>query len=158
MSERGADQRDEAPIAGRKAGGFDAAERNVATAREGMAAFRRGDIEAFLALLDPEVEVFSPPEFPNSGRFSGREGYLRWTSQWLDAWETFDVEAQDFEPVGDHHVLIPVVQRGKGKGSGVEVEMRACYMLEYRDGLVRRMHLYPDRETAVQAARDGGSG
>jgi len=47
------------------------------------------------------------------------------------------------------------VQRGKGKGSGVEVEMRVCYMLEYRDGLATRVHLYADREQALEAARAG---
>jgi ketosteroid isomerase-like protein len=130
-------------------------ERNLAIAREGLEDFRGGDIEAFLEKLDPDVEIFSPPDRANPAHFRGREGWLRWTSTWLDAWESFELEAEDIEPVGKHHVLATMMQRGVGKGSGVEVEMRAYYMLEYRDGLATRVHLYPDREQALEAARAG---
>jgi ketosteroid isomerase-like protein len=132
-------------------------DRNLAVAREGLEAFRRSDIDAFLNLLDPDVEIFSPPELPNPAQFTGREGYVRWASQWLDAWESFELEAEALEPVGEHHVLMTTRQHGKGKGSGVEVEMRVYYMLEYRDGLATRVHLYADRERALQAAREGES-
>ena len=131
--------------------------RNLAVAREGLEAFRRGDIETFLNLLDPDVEVFSPPELPNPAQFTGRDGYLPWASQWLDAWETFELDAEGFEPLRAHHVLMTVRQHGIGKGSGAEVEMRVCYMLEYRDGLATRVHLYADREQALKAAREGES-
>jgi ketosteroid isomerase-like protein len=130
------------------------ADDNVAIARQGLEAFQRGDIEAFMNLLDPDVEVFSPPELPNPAHFTGRDGYLPWASQWLEAWESFELVGEDFEPVGEHHVLMSVVQRGKGKGSGVDVEMRVCYMLEYRDGLAARLHLYADREQALAAVAE----
>ncbi len=131
------------------------AEQNVELARRAIDAFQAGDVESFLALMDPDVEVFSDPELPNSGTFRGHEGYMRWTMEWLDAWDDFRIEAQEFEPVGDRHVLIAVLQRGRGKGSGVEVEMRAWYMAEFRDGAAVRMHLYSTREQAFEAARAG---
>lgn len=131
---------------------------NVAFTRELLAAFRRGDVEGFLALLDPEVDVFNSPELANPGRFTGREGYLRWSTEWLDVWETFVVEPEAVQPVGEHHVVMPVRQHGKGKDSGVEVEMRACYMVEIHDGKATRFHLYPNREQALEAAREGESG
>jgi hypothetical protein len=46
----------------------------VARSRVATEAFRRGDIDAVLATLDPEVEIFSTPELPNPGGFVGREG------------------------------------------------------------------------------------
>jgi ketosteroid isomerase-like protein len=128
---------------------------NAALAREAVEAFQRGDIEAFVATLDPRVDVFCAPELPNAGRFEGRNGFTEWSSQWFEAWERFEVEPEAFEPVGDHHVLIPVRQSGRGRGSGVEVEMRACYMAEYHEGLATRFHLYADREEALAAAREG---
>jgi ketosteroid isomerase-like protein len=135
------------------------ADDNVAIARQGLEAFQRGDIETFLNLLDPDVEVFSPPDLPNPAHFTGRDGYLLWASRWLDAWENFEqLEAEAFEPVGEHHVLMTAVQRGVGRGSGVEVEMQVCYMLEYRDGLATRVHLYADREQALEEARAGEEG
>jgi ketosteroid isomerase-like protein len=128
---------------------------NVARAGEAVEAYRRGDVEVFLAFLDPEVDIFSTPELANPGRFAGRDGFVTWSSAWLDAWETFEIEPEGYLPVGHHHVLIPVRQRGKGKGSGVEVEMRTCYMVEIHDDLATRFHLYPDREKALEAARAG---
>ncbi len=52
-------------------------------------------------------------------------------------------------------MLMRVVQRGVGKGSGVEVEMHACYMIEVRDDLAARMHLYADHAGALAAAEAG---
>ncbi len=48
-------------------------ERNLAIAREGLEAFQRGDIEAFLNLLDPDVEIYSPPDLANPAQFRGRD-------------------------------------------------------------------------------------
>jgi hypothetical protein len=83
---------------------------------------------------------------------------VQWVSRWLEAWESFEVEPRDFEPVGEYHVLIDVLQHGIGKGSGIEVEMQAFYMIEVGDGMAKRVHLYPDREVALAAAEAGESG
>jgi ketosteroid isomerase-like protein len=133
-------------------------EENVAAAEDGLGAFQRGDLEGFLAFLDPEVEIVSPPDLPNPVHTSGHEGYLQWVGRWLEAWESFDVEAETYEPIGERHVLIHVVQRGVGKGSGAKVEMPIVYMLELSGGRATRMHLYLDREQALQAAREAESG
>ena len=128
-------------------------EGSVAHARELLAAFERGDIEALLGLLDPEVEIYSPPPLANAGTFHGRDGYLEWSREWFDAWENFEIEATSIEAVGEYHVLTSVRQRGRGKGSGIEIEMEAHYLGEVRDGLAVRFHLYPTREQALEAAR-----
>jgi ketosteroid isomerase-like protein len=133
-------------------------EENRTHAREMLEAFQRGDQEALLELLDPEVEVYSPPQLANAGSFHGREGYLEWSREWFDAWEHFEVDARSIEAVGEHHVLTTVQQRGRGKGSGIEVEMEACYMGEVHDGRATRFHLYQTREDALAAAREGEAG
>jgi ketosteroid isomerase-like protein len=130
-------------------------EESLAHARDQLAAFERGDLEAVLELLHPEVEIYSPPQLANSGTFHGREGYLEWSREWFDAWEEFEIEATSIEAVGEHHVLTSVRQRGRGKGSGIEIEMQACYMGEIHDGQATRFHLYPTREQALAAATEG---
>ena len=133
-------------------------EENVARARAATELFRRGEVEAFLATMHPEVEIFSTPDLPNSGRFEGRQGWVEWSSEWFEAWEGFEVEIEEYEPVGERHVLMSARQRGKGAGSGVPVEMRVYYLTEYRDGLATRFHLYADREEALEVARVAEAG
>jgi ketosteroid isomerase-like protein len=130
---------------------------NIALAKAATEAFERGDAEAFLASLHPEVEIFSSSDLPNHGSFTGREGWVEWTTGWFDAWEDFTVEVEAYEPVGERHVLIVAIQRATGVGSGVPVEMRVCYLSEYRDGLATRFHLYATREAAIAAADTGES-
>jgi uncharacterized protein len=126
---------------------------NVRLAREGFDAFNRGDVDAVLAMLDPEVEVFAAPEFPNSGTFHGHDGYLRWVGEWLEAWDRFVIEVLEIEPVGDDHVVSLVHQRGRGRGSGIEVTQDVAFMWEVRDGRAVRFHLYPDRDAALAGVR-----
>lgn len=130
-------------------------EENVALVRGALESFQRGEIEDVISFLDPEVDVFSSPELANPGHFTGRDGWAQWAAEWLDAWETFEVEPEALDPVGENHVLLSVRQHGKGKVSGVEVEMRVCHLFELRDGMAIRYHLYPDREQALDAARAG---
>jgi ketosteroid isomerase-like protein len=131
------------------------AEENVARVLEGAEAFGRGDVATFLEMLDPEVEIYSTPKLANPGTFHGREGYLRWSSDWFDAWDDFRIEIESVEAVGGRHVVADVRQLGRGKGSGVEVEMRAAYMWELRDGRAVRLQLHASREEAVDAAGAG---
>jgi ketosteroid isomerase-like protein len=132
------------------------AEENVELVRRALEAFQRGDAESLLAFLHPEVEVYSTPELANPVEAVGRDAWLRWGMEWLEAWESFEIEALSIEAVGANHVVTDMRQNGRGKGSGVEVELRVAYMFEIHDGLATRYHLYPDRDQAMAAALEGG--
>lgn len=122
-------------------------------AREGFEAFNRGDVEAVLGMLSPDVEVHSVAEVGEEGTYHGREGYLEWTRIWLDAWDAFHIELVELEEVDEENVLVHSRQRGRGKGSGLEVEQEGVYLFTVRDGLVVRLHLYATREQALEAIR-----
>jgi len=125
-------------------------ERNVAIARSGIEAFNRGDVDAVLALAAPDVEVFAPPDLPNPGRYVGYAGYLRWSEQWLEAWETFTLDILDIEAVDDRHVVAVVRQNGRGRLSGLELTMEAAHLYEIdEDGMVVRFELHLDRASAL---------
>lgn len=132
-------------------------EENVALVRRALDAFQTGDLETLLAFLHPEVEVYSTPELANPVEAVGRDAWLRWGMEWLEAWESFDIEALSIEAVGANHVVADMLQLGRGQGSGVEVELAVAYMFELHEGLATRYHLYPDRERALAAAREGES-
>jgi ketosteroid isomerase-like protein len=68
---------------------------------------------------------------------------------WGEAWETVEVEiVAASEPRADV-IVAEVFQRAVGAGSGVPVEMTLFWVFEFRDGLVTRFAMYPDRESAL---------
>ena len=110
-------------------------------------------MEAVWAIADDEVEVGAAPELPNSGSYRGREGFVAWIAQWLDAWEEFRIELVEVVAIDDRQVLVEVDQHGRGRGSGLEVTQRGlAYLVTVRGGLVARLFLYPDRAAALRAA------
>jgi ketosteroid isomerase-like protein len=127
-------------------------ERNVAIARSGIEAFNRGDVDAVLALASPHVEVYAPPDSPNPGRYEGHAGYLQWTGQWLEAWDSFWLEVLDIEAVDDRHVVALVRQHGRGRLSGADTTMEAAHLYEIdEDGRIVRFQLHDDRERALES-------
>jgi ketosteroid isomerase-like protein len=125
---------------------------NVEAVRRGVEAFQRGDLEGVLALAREDFEIFLPQSLPNSGRYVGRDGFFTWLGQWLDAWEDFTVEITEVEPAGERHVVADMRQSGRGRGSGIPVEMEIAYMWEVREGRFAAMHLYASRAEAFRTA------
>jgi ketosteroid isomerase-like protein len=69
-------------------------------------------------------------------------------------WEDFDeahVEPQELIDAGDS-VLAGLTFRGRGKQSGVEVNMEVFQLWTFRDGKVIRGQGFFDREEALEAA------
>jgi ketosteroid isomerase-like protein len=121
--------------------------------RRGFEAWDAGDIEAVLELLDPDVEVVAADGFINAGTHRGHDGFLRWAQQWFEAWEDFQQTPEAVVAVGDRHAVARFHQVGRGRGSGVEVEMVVGWTLEYRDGRFTYLALHLGFEDAVRDAR-----
>ncbi len=126
--------------------------RNVEVVRTGIDAFRRGDAEGVLDFMSPDVEIFLPAALPNSGTYRGHEGYQAWQADWLEAWDDFSIEVARLQPVGERHVVALMRQTGRGRGSGIPVDMKIAYVVEVSDGRAAAFHLYPTEEEAVSVA------
>jgi ketosteroid isomerase-like protein len=130
-------------------------EENIKLATDAINAYNNGDLETTLAFVGPEMETQAANNLVNTGRYYGRDGFLEWTAEWLEAWETWEQEVENYEAVGERHVVADVHQKGVGRGSGVPVEMKLAYMFEIRDGQGQRLHLYASRADAIEAAKKG---
>jgi uncharacterized protein len=130
-------------------------EHDLALVRAGIEATNNGDIDALLALLDPDIELHIAPGLGNAGTYHGHDGYRQGIGGWLEAWDDFTIHPVDIEPIGEGHVVCDARQSGRGRGSGIEVEMRLGYMFELRDGRVVRLHILDDRDAALAAALEG---
>ncbi len=123
-----------------------------------MEAWTAGDVEATLAAFADDIEVSVPADFMNSGTFRGRDGFLEWIEQWNEAWEEISYELEDVVPVGDRHVVAAVRNRGRGRGSGVQVEDVRAWVLELRDDRVSYFSLQVGFEEALAHAREREAG
>ena len=128
-------------------------EENVERVRSGYEAFARGDVDAVLELLAPDVD-WHPAIAPILGvdTLRGRDAVRRFLSRDLfEGFDQFRVEALSFEDLGDF-VLVLVRYIGRGESSGIELDQRFATLYEIRNGKAVTMRDYPTREEAVEAA------
>ncbi len=124
-------------------------EQNPQAVRAAFDASLRGDELAMLELVDPSV-VFTPlPDSPGGGDFHGHEGLLLGIDEFATgAWEDFSVEfghMRDF----DDHVLAAYRWRGRGKVSGIQMEVDGYALYTLREGKIVRWQLFPSEQQAL---------
>ena len=127
-------------------------EENVKIVRSVLDAYARGDYEGSLARLDEGIEFVSPPDVTGSGRvWHGREGVREGVASFLGTWVDYQYEVRDLTDCGDE-VLVEGWQRGRGRGSGVEVSETVYTVWTVREGSVVRQRMFRDRDQALEAA------
>jgi ketosteroid isomerase-like protein len=127
-------------------------QRGAELIRHGFELYAAGDVEAVLELYDPEV-VVTAPEFMNAGPYHGREGYLEWSEAWNEAWESIEFEVGRIEPVGERHLVAEVLTRARGGNSGIDVEVKAAWMYEMRNGRALYLEVMTSVENATEVGR-----
>jgi uncharacterized protein len=123
----------------------------VEIARKGYEAFVRGDFDAALELMDPEIEAHDPPEMPDAAIHRGREAVRRDWEQTFELFEDFTIELERWFDAGDE-VVVFVRYRGRGRESGAEVEALLAHVWTVRDGKAIRLRQYLDGANALRAA------
>lgn len=135
---------------------------NVEIVRRIFEAVARRDSAAVLGLYDPEVvwdhtrgparEVMGEPCV-----YRGHEGLRRWSREWYEAWEDVQADVVEVVEVGEHVVSV-LNYRGRGRASGVQVEMaQMAGAWTIRDGKVVRVLWFRTRGEALEAASREGS-
>jgi ketosteroid isomerase-like protein len=115
-----------------------------------LAAFNKRDWGAFSAELDSEVEYMPVEEH---AVYRGPEAVSQYTQRWLEAWDTFSLEAEEVERASaENRAFSAIRMRGTGKGSGVEIDQRGFWVYELRGGRLYRISEYNDRAEALEAA------
>ena len=126
-------------------------QQNVEVVRAICDAFALGDPEAALQRLDEEIEFVSPPDIIGGGRsWRGREGVRRGMTSFMATWDDYHYEVRNLIESGEK-VLVEGWQRGRGKGSGVEVSESIYSVFTVRGGRAIRYQLFRDRGQALEA-------
>jgi len=123
-------------------------------ARRGIEAHNGGGFAALAGVIHEDVVAVVPDGLPNAGVYRGPEGFAAMMSQWSEAWQDFRLDIEELIEEGDA-VLARVVQRGRGRGSGIETTMPAVHLMRFRDGQVVFWRLCQDLpEARLHAADD----
>jgi len=126
---------------------------NVENVLQAVEAFNRRDADAFVALASPDVEWEDAIFWSGVARtYRGRDGLREWFKQVVEPWERIRVEVEEITEATDNRVFVGLYLTARGKGSGVETELRAWQVNRFADGKTARRHVFLERADALEAA------
>ena len=124
-------------------------EETVELTRRALEAFGARDIEAAMALCDPQIaldSVFSEV----GGVYRGHHGVRKYFRDLDDAWgDEIRREPEAYFDLGEH-TLVFYVAHGRGRQSGVELTQPAAAVTRWRDGLCVYVKSYLHKEDALR--------
>jgi uncharacterized protein len=128
---------------------------NLDRVREGIEAMERGDLDAIVAIADPNVEFVNPSHALEPGSRTGPEGLRAGLKSMLDAFEDLRIHVDRLVDVDERVVAIGHFT-GRGRGSGaVFTPQPFGLVLTIRAGkLTRYEWMQPSK--ALEAAGLGG--
>ena len=108
--------------------------------------FLSGDVDEALPYADPGI-VWNPiEELPTQGHDAVRASLAHWKAEWDD----YKVLPEEFVDLGDS-VVVTVCLRGRGRGSGVQIDARFYDVYTLRDSKIIRMDQFAERAEALEA-------
>jgi uncharacterized protein len=117
--------------------------------REGYEAFNRGDFEAVIELMHPDIEMQRARAAPDPEPVRGAEAIRAWMMP--DIFDEQHVDLVEIVENGDK-IFVEGKFRVRARGSGIEINDRAFHVWTIRDGKAARLEFYADRSEALQAA------
>jgi ketosteroid isomerase-like protein len=116
-------------------------------------AWNRDDCEAWLELLDPEIEISTSGVFPDfAPTYRGRPEAAKFWRRLREPFDEFRIEVERIEDEGDCAVAA-IRFCARGADSGVEVDMRFANGIRVRDSLATQLVNRRTVEEAREALR-----
>ena len=125
------------------------AQENAEIVHQAFEAWNRGDIEAYLAHLCPDVEAVPVGAALEGKVCRGRDEVRAWWQTHSEVWETFLIFAAEFEEVGEE-LLVSGHWDAVGR-SGVEMSAPATWVFGFRDRKIAYWQAYTSRAAALEA-------
>jgi ketosteroid isomerase-like protein len=114
--------------------------------------FGRGDLDAVVADMDPDIEWDATDALAHTGVYRGHAGVTEYIESLSSAWAEFELNPEQFMESGDGaHVMVLGKVSGRLAANGQYVEARFAHVLELDDdGRVARLKVCLDREAALR--------
>jgi ketosteroid isomerase-like protein len=126
-------------------------EENVKLYRQGIDAFNRRDLDAFLALAHPEVVGVSRVLAVEGGIYEGHDATREWWNNLLGVFPDFTVEIVSVRDAG-RMTVSELANRAHGEERAASLEESVWQVAEWRDGQVVRWQIYASERDALEAA------
>lgn len=126
-------------------------EENVELAHRAFEAISRRDLDALLALMDPEVVAAPRILAVEGGALCGHEGIRTWWESIFSVFPDFDTEVVGVRAVGDW-TISEVRAHGSGQGSDTPFVDAVWVASRVRDGKVIRWRTFASEAEAVEAS------
>jgi uncharacterized protein len=107
----------------------------------------KGDFDAAMDALSSDVEW--RPLTPEVYR--GHEGIRQFFRRWMGTWEDYRVEVEAYLDAGDR-VVVLAHERGRGRGSGVQVDEQFGQVWTLRERRAVRVEMFHTHDEALEAA------
>jgi ketosteroid isomerase-like protein len=120
---------------------------------EMLDAYRRADINWLLEHADPDVEITQIAELPGARTYRGCEGFVDALLDWPRQWQDFRVEPLRLFAVGDDHIVIDSINRGRPASMDIEVEAEIVFLMRWRNRLLTDWNIFMTVDEAVAAAQ-----
>jgi ketosteroid isomerase-like protein len=118
-----------------------------------LRAYRDADVEWLLEHTDPNIEITQIAELPGARTYRGCEGFIDALLDWPLQWQDFQVEPLRLFAVGDDHIVIDSIHRGRPASADIEVEAEIVFLMRWRDRLLTDWNIFMTVDEAVAAAQ-----
>jgi ketosteroid isomerase-like protein len=115
---------------------------NAELVKDAFEEWNSGEREAFLARVDPDVEItVASSQVSGGAPYRGHDGYREWVQTMEDSFETWELHPDTFEE-GDDAVLVIGRMYLRGRSSGVELDQETGWIVDVREGRMSRLRSF----------------
>jgi ketosteroid isomerase-like protein len=111
-----------------------------------------GDWRAGADIMARDIEWNGLEDAGLGGRRIGHREVSAFFREWLDAWDVWS-NPYDIVEVTDDVIVVETHFKGRGKASGLELEVELGQVWEFEDGLAVRQTMYRSYEEAHRVAQ-----
>jgi ketosteroid isomerase-like protein len=123
---------------------------NVELHRRAVEAFNTRDVERFVALCDPEIELHSAVTVPGGAIYHGHDGVRMWYRDLADAFGSeVRLEPEAYFDLGEQTITFHLLH-GRGRHSGAHVAEPFAHLHRWRAGLIVYFQGYSHREDVLK--------
>ena len=124
---------------------------NVDTVKQAVAAVNERDIDRYLPLCTDDIELLTPLG-PIGGTYKGAEDIRRFFGDLEDTSPDFRLHLEHVEAIDEDRVLAFLRMSASGRTSGIAHGAPTANLYDLRDGKIRRVRIFLDRDEALKAA------